>query len=314
MEKGKIAITHASGLLAEALLERMVKSGIESNRVILLDNEQHVGNRLAYGSSYLTIDDQHEHDYEGLAAVLLLGHDAELEGLLKYADCYVISHLALDSNGTLFTPGVTTPPQQPCAIRLASAELAILLPVVQAIHEDYGLNRLAVTNILTAASYGKAGVEELATQTVSLLSTGEAKNSIFPLQLAFNMIPAECQSELELRLAEAMQIEDLRCSVQNILVPVFHGMALSVVLETTAEIDIELLEKRLKKLAGVKFAEYPVSSLTHCKTGRDVFITGLCQPQKDAKRLQFWIMADTVRNGLIQNYLNALEVLLKSYL
>jgi hypothetical protein len=54
--------------------------------------------------------------------------------------------------------------------------------------------------------------------------------------------------------------------------------------------------------------------LTDCKTGSDVLISGLYQPQNDFNRLQFWIVADSVRNGLIQNYQNMLEILLKSYL
>ncbi|MDQ7010569.1 MAG: hypothetical protein Q9M29_01985, partial [Mariprofundaceae bacterium] len=74
----KIAITHASGLLAEALLASMADSAIDSQQVVLLDQSALAGNRLAYGSTYLDVQDQLDFDYEDLMAVLLMEPDAEL--------------------------------------------------------------------------------------------------------------------------------------------------------------------------------------------------------------------------------------------
>lgn len=83
MEQLKLAVTHASSLLAEALLERMAKTGIKADSIVLLDQQQQAGNRLSFGGTYLTVLDQHEYDYDDLTAVLLLEPDAELENLLQ---------------------------------------------------------------------------------------------------------------------------------------------------------------------------------------------------------------------------------------
>jgi len=252
MDKVKIAVTHASGLLAEALLERMAKMGIKSDNVVLLDQENQVGNRLSYGDTYLMVADQHEYDYEDLTAVLLLEPDAELESLLQHADCYVVSHHVDKINNSIFTPQLSPQsnlPQQPCAIKLASAELATLLLVSKAIHENYEIKELNAVNVLSSSIYGKSGVEELASQTISLLNSQQVETRLFPLQLAFNMIPVESTADMEQQLVSGMQAKELKCSIQNILIPAFHGLAISISLETRQKID-------MKKLTEI-FSETP---------------------------------------------------------
>ncbi len=317
MKSSKIAVTHASGLLAEALLERMAESGIKSDSVILLDREQQAGNRLSYGDTYLMVEDQYEYDYEDLAAVLLLEPDAELESLLQHADCFVISHHVDKVNNSVFTPEITAEsnlPEQPCALKLASAELSTLLLVAKVIENNFGVKSLNVVNVFSSSFYGKTGVEELASQTISLLNSQDVKSTVFPLQLAFNMIPDGDESIVEEQLVSALQADGLKCSVQNILVPAFHGLSISVSLEMNSEVDIEKISSLLNEQQGIRIVEQTISPLTDCKTGSDVLISGLYQPQNDFNRLQFWIVADSVRNGLIKNYQNMLEILLKSYL
>lgn len=314
MDNAKFAVTHASGLLAESLLERMAESGISSDSVVLLDQPEQVGNRLVYGDTHLTVLDQHEYDYENLTAVLLLEPDSELAGLLQHADCYVISHYPDTENKQIFNPYQPDLPEPPCAIKLASAELSSLLPAVNVIHTHYAIQSLSVVNVLSSSLAGKAGIDELASQTISLLNSQQVKSDVFQLQLAFNMIPQESSIEFEKQLADVLNSQSIHCSVQNILVPAFHGLCIAVNVETAENLNIRDVSELLSEQPAVRMEPQLISPFTDCKTGSDVLITGLHQPQNDANRLQFWVVADSVRNGLIQNYLNILEILLKSFL
>ena len=317
MHNAKFALTHASGMLAEALLERMADTGIKSESIALLDQEEHEGERIAYAGGFITVQDQDAYDYENLTAVLLLEADPALQELLQHADCYVVSHLSGLQALNLFTLEALAQnglPEAPCYIQLPSAAQASLIPVLRLIDNDYGLSSLNVTNVEAAAAFGKNGVKELASQTMSLLNSQDVKSSVFPLALAFNMMPSEVDEQAESVFLEHLQIEGLKCSVQKLLVAAFHGQAISVMLETDREVDIGDLSVHCEKLPGVTISLQTVSPMTHCKKGFDVYISALRHPQKDVKRLQFWLIADSVRNGLIQNYLNTMEILLKSYL
>ncbi len=312
----KIAITHASGLLAEALLQSMAACGIDSERVILLDQEELSGNRLAFGSTYLDVQDQLAFDYENLLAVLLLEPDAELEDLLQHADCFVISHHGLSDQAVFVNPQSAsfTLPDAPCELRLPSAELSTLLLALQPVCDRYTLKNLDVVNILSAAFYGKTGVEELAGQTISLLNTQPVKSSVFPMQLAFNMFAPDSEQDLEQQLSMALHQDDLKCAVQQLLIPAFHGMAISVNLETSNAIELQSLADELTQQPGLQLVDAEVSPLTHCMDSAETIINQLSQPQNDSNRLQFWLFADTVKNGLLQNYQKTIEVLLKTFL
>jgi aspartate-semialdehyde dehydrogenase len=315
-EQKKIAITHASGLLGEALLESMAASGIDSEQVVLLDQQGLAGNRLAFGSTYLDVQDQLEFDYENLLAVLLLEPHAELEDLLQHAECFVISHHAVSDKAVFVNPQSASfnLPDTPCALHLPSAELATLLLAVQPVHDQFELKMLNVVNVLSAAFYGKTGVEELAGQTISLLNTQPVKSSAFPMQLAFNMFAPESEQDFEQQLTAALDFEDVKCAVQQLLIPAFHGLAISINLETVNAINLQALAGKFKQRPGLQLVDTEVSPVTHCMDCSDVIINQLSQPQSDSNRLQFWIFADTVKNGLLQNYQKTIEVLLKSFL
>ncbi|MBC8211685.1 MAG: hypothetical protein H8E21_11525 [Gammaproteobacteria bacterium] len=317
MQKVKFALTHASGMLAEALLERMADAGIKSENIVLLDQEQHEGERISYAGSFITLQDQDAYDYENLTAVLLLESDPTLQGLLQHADCYVFSHQFDPQTPNVLSAEMSEQhawPEAPCFIRMASAEQATLIPLLKIIHTDFGLKSIDVVNVETAAAYGKAGVKDLAHQTISLLNTQDVKSSVFPLALAFNMMPLEVEDDVESSLLTHLQLAGVKCSAQRMLVAAFHGLAISVMLETDHEISIDALSQQFGTLSGVKVSQQSVSPMTDCKEGFDIHISGLRHPQKDVKRLQFWIIADSVRNGLVQNYLNTMEILLKSHL
>lgn len=313
----RFAITFASGLLAEALLESMVESGISAESVVLLDQSEKAGSRLAFADTYITVQDQYEYDYEDLTAVLLLQADDELESLLQHADCYVLSHHADVNSNPLYLVDADNPaviPEKPCAIKLASTEQATLMSIINPVQAMSELASLQVVNVLPAASYGKTAIDELASQTIELLNGRDVNSSVFPHQLAFNMIPVASDFQKELQLAGLLKSDDIKCSVQNIVVPAFHGLSISVVIEFKHDVPLQQIKKLFNKLTYINLCEEPVSPLTHCKSGMNSHIYELYQPQKDAKRLQFWIISDWVRNGLIQNYRNVMEILLKTYL
>jgi aspartate-semialdehyde dehydrogenase len=312
MTQPLIAITHASSLLAEVLLQQMAESGIKSDSVVLLDNNDEVGNRLAYADTYIKVLDQYEYDYEGLTAVLLLQADAELESLLQHCDSYVISYHR-DQNQQHLHLIDTELPAKPAAIKLLCPEIATLMSVIKPLLASTSIESLHAVNILSAALYGKVGIEQLARQTINLLNSRDAENNLFPLQLAFNMLPEISSVELENQLSAAMG-GATHSSVHNILVPAMHGMAISVSVELAQEMTLDEAIKRFRAIDGVALSNQPVSPLTHCQNDSGVVVFDLNQPQKDAKRLHFWIIADSIRNGLVQNYLNILEVLLKSFL
>ena len=310
----KLALTHASSLLAEVLLEQFAESGLTPDSLILLDVEDRYGVRLGYADTHLTVHNQYEYDYEGLDAVFLLAHDVELESMLAYADCAVISHaFGPESNAPLFDLALFDERPPHGLNRIPRAEIATVMSVLGPIVDEFQIRSVHVVNILSAALFGQKAVESLATQTVSLLNSRDAERGPFDLQLAFNMLPQAMDSGHEQELQESLGGE-LLTSASTIIVPALHGMVQSVNIEFDSGVETAALEKLVDSLENVRLEREPVSPFTHCRHGTSMVIYDLHHPQKDAKRLHFWIIADSIRNGLVQNYLKVKDVLLNSFL
>ena len=78
-----IALSHASGIAAEAILEKLPESGITPDSLVLLDHDSNVGKRLPYADGYLSLQDQYKFDLSNCALLLMPEADAEMESLAQ---------------------------------------------------------------------------------------------------------------------------------------------------------------------------------------------------------------------------------------
>jgi aspartate-semialdehyde dehydrogenase len=312
MSGAQVALTHASSPLAEALLESLAESGIAPDSVVLLDDPEQAGVRIPFADRNLTIQDQSECDFEGLNGVLLLQQDEVLEDLLQHAECPVISHCFAQIDAPL----LTTPAdlvQQPGPVALLPADLATLLAALKPLQALAQLESVHAVNLHSAAAYGKAGIDELATQTIGLLNSREVESRVFPQRLAFNMLPQPHDASKQAQLQRALG-DSVSCSLQNLVAPAMYGLCIAVSLRFDTALDLEQVEAALTGGDGLIPAQYPCSPLSHGFNDGNQYLFDLNRPQKDAKTLHFWIIADSLKNRLMSNYRDIFNILIKSFL
>ncbi|MFT5226089.1 MAG: aspartate-semialdehyde dehydrogenase [Polaribacter sp.] len=317
MEQGKIAITHASESLAEAILEKLTESGLGAESVVLLGDESKAGVKLAFGSNYLTVEDQHEFDYSTCSLVLLTQRDDEIASKLESQSALVLSHVHGDGRGLIYAASKNAEldisyTQQ--NIQLVSAEIACLLGVLPALHAHTAISTINTTFLRSVESKGKAGVDELANQTVELLNGRDVISAVYPLQIAFNIIPAIPIPCFNDDLARFLGDDDIECAHQIIDVPVFHGLGIAVQLSFQSKVDLSQFEKILKELDNVVYKTTTSSPITDCNQSFNCTISELVQVANQPNRIQFWLVADPLRYGLTANYVNVVDILLKSFL
>ena len=318
MEQGRIAITHAGESLAEAILEKLTESGLDHESIVLLGDESKVGVKLAFGGSYLAVEDQHEFDYSNCSLVLLTQHDDEIASKLKSESALVLSHVHGDGQALIYAASnnaeldISYTQQN---IQLVSAELACLMDVLPALHAHTAISTINTTFLRSVESKGKAGVDELAGQTVELLNGRDITPAVYPLQIAFNIIPTTSIPAFNDDLARLLgDNNNIECAHQIIDVPVFHGLGVAVQLSFQSNVDLKQCEKILKKLDNVVCTTTASSPITDYNQSFNCTISGLEQALKQPNKLQFWLVADPLRYGLTSNYVNVVDILLKSFL
>jgi len=317
MEQRRIAITHANSLLAEAILEKLPEPGITSDSVVLLDDESHVGVRLAYADSYLKIEDQQKYHYSDCALVLMLQYDRLIEEKLSNLDAILLSHTLPGDDRPVFAANADARlnisySQQ--SLKLASAELSSLLGVLPTLHQNFSITHINTVLMRTAELKGKAGIDELAGQTIALLNSQEAKPRLYPLQIAFNLLPEASDCSFNRDLAGLIGHDEIKCVHQVVDVPVFHGFAAAVQLTFASEVDLRSCQSLLKSIKNVEIKSAAASPISDCNRSFGCVINRLEQAPNQANTLQFWMIADPIRYGLANNYVNVADILLKSFL
>jgi aspartate-semialdehyde dehydrogenase len=137
---------------------------------------------------------------------------------------------------------------------------AMLAELVHAVDSGPGVRRASAVVLRPAADFGDDGIEELREQTVRLFNFAEIPREVFGAQLAFNVVPERLRrgrsGELDRRVTrEVRRIQgwdEPRLDVRIVNVPVFHGHAAFVRLETDRESDAETLEASLDAAAGIE--------------------------------------------------------------
>jgi aspartate-semialdehyde dehydrogenase len=174
--------------------------------------------------------------------------------------------------------------------------------------------QLNITLIRSAEFQGKPGVDELASQTVNLLNAREVSPSVFPEQIAFNVLPEASDSRLSSDLTRFLGTISYPPVLQTLNVPIFHGFAAAVQLRFASEVALEDCRKLLESVDNLVLKKGPSSPISDCNQSFSGVISQLEQSPDHPASLQFWMIADPMRYGLANNFVNVTEFLLKSFL
>ena len=317
----RIALSHASGMAAEAILEKLAESGLKPDSLILLDRESNLGERLPYAGGYLGVQDQDGFDLSECALLLMPETDSDLASAALAQGCLLVSHAITSDSAPVFMPDTHGPQAlsyTQTSLRLAGPELSCLLPVLLELNRENAIVRLNVTLLRSAEFYGKAGVDELATQTVNLFNSKDIDPVIYPQQIAFNLLPETPDpvlvTDLRRLLGNNSYSETPPVTLQSVNVPVFHGLAAAVQICFDAEVNFDGCKNRLSRLDKVIVKDGPVSPISHCNQSFSSIVCHLEQTSDQPSSLHFWMIADPMRYGLANNYVNVTNFLLESFL
>ncbi|MCX7975416.1 MAG: Asd/ArgC dimerization domain-containing protein [Candidatus Aminicenantes bacterium] len=194
----------------------------------------------------------------------------------------------------------------------------ILSHLLHVLRPHFGLVRVLAFVMQPASAFGESGIEELANQSVSLLSSTSLKKKVFREQVAFNLLapldkagPDGFTPDEKLIVGEVRRVlraPQLPLSLSLIQVPVFHTYAIMTYFEFEQPVKVKQVEFLLQanslfRLANAK-KRLSVSSIS--VAGKDqIFIGQIKQEESFPSGLWIWAIADNLTLG---SALNALEI------
>lgn len=313
----RIAVSHASGLAAEAILERLSQSGVKPDSLVLLDHEFNIGKRIAYGNGHLRLQDQQAYDLSECALLLMPEADDRLESAAVNSGCLLVSHAIETDSPAIFMQANSVEPDiayNETRLRLAGPELCCLLPTLCALDQLQSLAQINATLLRSAEFHGKPGVDELAGQTINLLNARPVEPKVFPQQIAFNVLPESVEDRLYSDLRHNLGNISYSGALQSLNLPIFHGFAAALQLTFADEVALKDCKTRLSGLEQVIVKKGGASPISDCNQSFSCVISHLEQASEQPAGIQFWMLTDPMRYGLANNFVNVTEFLLKSFL
>ncbi|HEX6509511.1 MAG TPA: aspartate-semialdehyde dehydrogenase [Chloroflexota bacterium] len=205
-----------------------------------------------------------------------------------------------------------------------------LVVALKPIHDAVGIERVNVATYQSVSGAGREAVEELAEQSVQLLS-GKAPVTprVVAKQIGFNCVPqidkfqdnGYTKEEMKMVWETRKILEDpnIRVNATAVRVPVFYGHSEVVHLETRKKITVEEARALLAKAPGVEVMDerrpggYPTAA-TEAANRDTVYVGRIREDLSFDRGLNLWIVADNVRKGAATNSVQIAEILVRQHM
>jgi len=204
-----------------------------------------------------------------------------------------------------------------------------MLVALKPIYDAVGITRINVATYQAVSGTGKEAIEELATQTANLLNAKPVKASVYPKQIAFNVLPqidvfmdnGYTKEEMKMvwETRKIMGDESILVNPTAARVPVFFGHSEAVHIETKQKITAEQVRELLASAPGVTLVDervnggYP-TAVTESSGNDDVFVGRIREDISHPMGIDLWVVGDNVRKGAALNSVQIAEVLIRDYL
>lgn len=290
----KLAIYGADSLLGEAVLEHLADSALTDLKLTALSDSGDEAVSVMFAGRALGMTQLSEAALEGQDALLIVTSPADPDGLRDM----VLGHNmpVLDVSASVLSgPYLLAGRGEAADYRgglVASPEAVLVASLLELLAPEQRPVQVTGSLMLAVSERGRAGVEGLAGETARLLNAQALESTIFPEQIAFNVLP-QGPSVANQQIAELY--DGLDCQLFAVTVPVFfgHSSAMQWRFEDAASADAAL-ERLLAGGAGIRQiaagdARGPVS-------GRDQEGIALaCVERSGEQSLSLWASADNVQ-------------------
>jgi len=337
--KYDVAVVGATGAVGEAMLEILAERKFPVNKVYPLASERSAGKKVPFGKTFLTVEDLGSFDFPRVQIGLFsagAGISETYAPLAAQAGCVVVdntSRFRYEDDIPLVVPEVN-----PHAIAAYNTHGIIanpncstiqMLVALKPLHDAAGIERINVCTYQAVSGTGKEAIEELASQTAELLNGRSVKPSVYPRQIAFNVLPhidvfqenGYTKEEMKMvwETRKIMEDPDIQVNPTAVRVPVFYGHSEAVHIETREKLTAAQATSLLKKAPGVVVLDkredggYP-TAVTEGAGHDPVYVGRIREDISHPRGLDLWVVADNVRKGAALNSIQIAEILVKEYL
>jgi len=328
----RVAVVGVSSLIGAAVIEELRERKIAPAELHALDDQRSAGAPVGDDET-LKVGDVAGFDFSRVELVFFCGRAALSE---RYAHAAAAHAWVIDGSAAFraraevplaaadVNPHVLDGFGRRGLIALPGSASVALATALAPLHRLAGLTRVEVATYQAVSGSGRGAMEELAGETVAMLSGKTARGKAFGRQIAFNVIPlvdsleADGASREERRLWEetrrVLNLPALEINATAVRVPVFFGHSLAVHAAFERPFDLGDALNVLQRGSGLTVIE-PESD-EQCPTPATlatapdrVYVGRIRADLTRDRGLNFWVVADNVRKCAAHNAVSVAQIL-----
>lgn len=334
-----VAVVGATGAVGETMLDILHQRNFPVGKVYALASERSAGSRVSFGNKSLVVEDLATFDFSKVQVGLFspgASVSAEYAPKAAAAGCVVVdntSQFRYDDDIPLVVPEVNPHAvaeyKNRGIIANPNCSTIQMLVALKPIHDAVGITRINVATYQAVSGSGKPAMDELAKQTADLLNGRPVEASVYPKQIAFNVLPhidvfmdnGYTKEEMKMvwETRKIMGDDSIMVNPTAVRVPVFYGHSEAIHIETRDKITAEQATALLKAAPGIVVLDerndggYP-TAVTEASGHDPVYVGRIREDISHTNGLNLWVVADNVRKGAALNSVQIAEVLVENYL
>ncbi|MEO1081605.1 MAG: aspartate-semialdehyde dehydrogenase [Pseudomonadota bacterium] len=329
-----VVVVGATGAVGEVMVEILEERGFPVENLYLLASERSAGKRISFRGKSHAVQNLESFDFTkaNIALFSAGGSVSETHApRAAQAGCIVIdntSYFRREADIPLIVPEVNADAvegfRERGIIANPNCSTIQMLVALKPLHDLATITRINVATYQAVSGTGKSAIEELASQTAKLLNGHPVESSVYPRQIAFNALPhidtfqdnGYTREEMKM-VWETQKIfadNSIRVNPTCVRVPVFHGHAEAIHIETRDELSVESARAALENAAGVVVVDERrdggYATQVSDAAGKDpVFVSRLRKDISCDRGLDLWVVADNLRKGAALNSVQIAELL-----
>ena len=329
-----IAIVGATGNVGRKLIEVLEKKNFSVTEAFLVASSKSSGKKINFLGKEHTVEDLQKFDFSKVKIAFFAAGSAVAEKWAPIAANKTIvidnsKFFRKDSDIPLIVPEVNSKELSKFKNKniIANANCSVI-PIVVALkplHDLYNVKRIVASTYQSVSGVGKAGMDELLSQTKEILENKNVQSKNFTKQIAFNAIPHidsflenGSTKEEQKNHDEIKKILDKKINVTStcVRIPVLVSHSISINIEFHKKPKIEEIKKVLSSSPGCivvdehKDGGYitPVEAENKFET----FISRIRQDTSQDNTINMWIVSDNLLKGAALNAVEIAETLIKN--
>ena len=330
----RVAVVGATGNVGRELFNIMDERNFPADKVHAVASRRSVGRKCSYGDKTLLCEDLDSFDFSQVDMVLMsAGGSVSKEWAPKIAAAGAIvidnsSAWRMDPDVPLVVPEVNGEAVLDYGtkniIANPNCSTAQLVVALKPLHQAAGIKRVVVSTYQSASGAGKAGMDELWTQTKGMFVNDSPTPDVFSKQIAFNVIPqidvpmedGSFKEEWKMRMETKKIVdESIELVATCVRVPVFVGHSEAVNVELEDPLSVEDARELFRNADGVQLIdnieEDQFITPVDCVGEWASYVSRVRKDPTVENGLIFWNVSDNLRKGAALNAVQIGEELIK---